>query len=53
MSEVALWCSVKKDFSKFAGKQLCWSLFFIKVAGMKHGTLLKKKLQLGVSLEFC
>ena len=32
---------VPKNFSKFAGKHLCLSLFFNKVASLK--TLLKKK----------
>ena len=41
-------CSVKKgflrNFAKFPGKQLCKSLFFIKVAGLRPATLLKKRL---------
>ena len=30
--------------SKFTGKHVCQSLFFNKVAGLRHATLLKKKL---------
>ena len=41
-------CPVRKgvlrNFAKFTGKQLCQSLFFNKVAGMKPATLLKKRL---------
>ena len=41
-------CSVKKgvlkNFAKFIEKQLCQSLFFNKVAGLKSKTLLKKEL---------
>ena len=41
-------CSVKKgalrNFAKFTGKQLCQSLFFNKVAGLRPATLLKKRL---------
>ena len=41
-------CSVRKsvvrNFAKFTGKHLCQSLFFNKVAGMRPGTLLKKRL---------
>ena len=29
---------------KFTGKDLCWSLFFNKVAGLRPATLLKKRL---------
>ena len=35
---------VLKNFLKFAGKQLCQSLFFNKVAGLRPETLLKKRL---------
>ena len=42
-------CSLKKvflkNFSKFLGKHLCWSLFFNKVSGQRPATLLKKRLQ--------
>ena len=36
--------SIFKNFSKFTGKDLCHSLFFYKVAGLKPATLLKKRL---------
>ena len=35
---------VLKNFAEFTGKQLCQSLFFNKVAGLRCATLLKKKL---------
>ena len=42
-------CSIKigviKNFAKFSGKHLCRDLFFNKVAGLKPGTLLKKRLR--------
>ena len=42
-------CSLKKvflkNFIKFSGKHLCWSLFFNKVSGMRPATLFKKRLQ--------
>ena len=42
-------CSLKKvffkNFTKFTGKHLCWSLFFNKVSGLRPAILLKKKLQ--------
>ena len=42
-------CSIKeaglKNFSIFARKHLCWSLFFNKVANLRPATLLKKRLQ--------
>ena len=54
MRTIAQRCSVKKVFckkgvlgnlAKFTGKQLCQSLFFNKVAGLRStGTLLKKRL---------
>ena len=34
---------VLRNFAKFAGKHLCQSLFFNKVAGLKPATLLKKR----------
>ena len=41
-------CSVRKgvlrNFAKFAGKHLCQSLFFNKVADLRPATLLKKRL---------
>ena len=33
-----------RNFAKFTGKHLCESLFFNKVAGLMHATLLKKRL---------
>ena len=35
---------VLRNFTKFTGKQLCQSLFFNKVAGLRAATLLKKRL---------
>ena len=35
---------VLRNFTKFTGKQLCQSLFFNKVAGLRPATLLKKRL---------
>ena len=35
---------VLKNFLKFTEKHLCQSLFFEKVAGLRPGTLLKKRL---------
>ena len=35
---------VLKTFSKFTGKRLCQSLFFIKVTGLRPAALLKKRL---------
>ena len=41
-------CSIKKgvvrNSTKFTGKYLCLSLFFIKAAGLRPATLLKKRL---------
>ena len=41
-----------KTFVKFTGKHLCKSLFFIKVAGLTLGSLLKKRLAHVFSCEF-
>ena len=42
-------CSLKtvflKNFTKFSGKHLRWSLLFNKVSGMRPASLLKKRLQ--------
>ena len=51
-------CSVKKGVlrnpAKFTAKYLCQSLFFIKVAGLRLATLLKKETLAQVfSCEFC
>ena len=35
---------VLRNFAKFTGKQLCQSLLFNKVAGLRPATLLKKRL---------
>ena len=35
---------VLRNFEKFTGKHLCQRLFFNKVAGLRHATLLKKRL---------
>ena len=34
---------VLSNFTKFTGKHMCQSLFFNKVAGLRHATLLKKR----------
>ena len=34
-----------KNFTKFSGKHLCWSLFLNKVSGLRPSTLLKKRPQ--------
>ena len=36
---------ILKNFTKFTGKHLCWSLFFNIVAGLRPTILLKKRLQ--------
>ena len=42
-------CSIKKgalkNLARFAGKHMCWGLFFNKVASLRPTTLLKKRLQ--------
>ena len=45
--------SALKNFTKFTGKQLCWGLFFDKVAGRKPPTLFKKTPTQLSSSEFC
>ena len=42
-SEVFCWKGVLRNFEKFTGKHLCYSLFFNKVAGLRVATLLKKR----------
>ena len=37
--------AILKDFVRFTGKHLCWSLFFNKLAGHKPCNFIKKKLQ--------
>ena len=50
-------CPVKKrarkNLAKFTGQHLCQSLFFSKVAGINHATLLKQTLAQMFSCEFC
>ena len=50
-------CSVRKgvlrNLAKFTGKDLCQSLFFNKVSGLRPATLLKKRLAQVFSCEFC
>ena len=41
-----------KNFGKVTGKQLCQSLFFDKVAGLRPGTLLKRDSDGRFSCEF-
>ena len=36
---------VFKNFTKFTGKHLCWSLFFNKVSGLEACNFIKKRLQ--------
>ena len=43
---------VLRNFAKFTGKQLCQSLFFNQVAGLRPVTLLKKRLGQVFSSEF-
>ena len=39
-------CSaILKNFVMFAGKQFCWCLFFLKVAGLQASNCIKKGLQ--------
>ena len=42
--------NVLKNFTKFTGNQLCQSLFFNKIAGLRPTTLLKKRLMTGFFL---
>ena len=41
---------VPKNFAKLKGKQLCRSLIFDEVSGLRHATLLKKDCSTGVFL---
>ena len=43
---------VLRNFAKFTGKHLCWSLFFNKVPRLRPATLLKKALAQVFSCEF-
>ena len=42
---------VLKNFTKFTGKELCWSLFLINLQALRLGALLKKRLQHRFSLN--
>ena len=55
LETVAVFCKkgVLRSFAKVAGKHLCQSLFFNKVAGLRPATLLKKDSGTDVSCEFC
>ena len=44
---------VLKIFAIFSGKQLCWSLFLMKLQVRKPATLLKKYPTQVFSCEFC
>ena len=44
-AEVFLKKEFLKNFTKFKGKHLYWSLFFNKDSGLRPATLLKKRLQ--------
>ena len=45
---------VPKNYAKFTGKNLCQSLFFNKVSGLRPATLLKKRLwQWCFPMKFC
>ena len=50
LETVAVFCKkgVLRSFAKVAGKYLCQSLFFNKVAGLRPATLLKKDSGTGV-----
>ena len=53
-SEVFCQKGVLRNFAKFTGKDLCQSLFFNKVKGLRPAILLKKKSLVHVfSCEFC
>ena len=36
---------VLKNYKKFTGRHLCWSLFFNKIAGLRAFNFIKKKYQ--------
>ena len=44
-SHLEVFCrkGVLRNFEKFTGKHLCQSLLFIKIAGLRTGTLLKRR----------
>ena len=41
--------AVLKNFTKFTGEHLCWSLFLIK----RPATLLKRESSIGIFLKYC
>ena len=41
-SQMFLKIGVFKNFTIFTGKQLCWSLFLIKLLGFRPATLFKR-----------
>ena len=41
-SQMFLKIGVFKNFAIFTGKQLCWSLFLIKLLGFRPATLFKR-----------
>ena len=45
--------SVLRNFAKFTGKQLCKSLFFNKIVGLRHNFIKKETLAQVFSYEFC
>ena len=45
MSDWSSYEGVLKNIAKITGKRLCQSLFFIKVASLRPGPLLKKRLR--------
>ena len=45
LSEVFYKINVFKNFAKFTGKQLCWSLFLIKLKAWRPASLLKRWFQ--------
>ena len=53
LPEVLCKIVVLKNFTKFAGKQLCQRLLFNKVVGLSPATLLKKYLAQVFSCKFC
>ena len=44
---------VLKNFTIFTGKQLCWSLFLVKLQGWRPMTLLKRDSNTDVFSEYC
>ena len=48
-----IWKGVLRNFAKYTGKQLCRSLVFNRVAGLRFVTLLQKDNNTGIFFEFC